>query len=194
MLDLLIQDCDSLLDLGCGMNSPLSKLKKRNNRYSLGVDIYEKYIEISKRRNIHNDYLLLDILEIDKKVPPKSFDCVLLIDVIEHLEKLDGIKILKKSEKIALKKIIIFTPNGFLHQKKYHNNIFQIHKSGWDFRIFKKLKYRVFGINGLKFIRGEKSNIKYRPIKFWYLVSKISNKFVKFFPQFAFHLLCIKEV
>ncbi|MFX1504291.1 MAG: methyltransferase domain-containing protein [Promethearchaeota archaeon] len=193
LLEELIQDCDSCLDLGCGSNSPLSKIEN-SKQYCLGVDIFENYIEISKKKKIHNDYLLLNILEIDRKIPEKSFDCVLLLDVIEHLEKLDGIKLIKKIEKIAKKKIIIFTPNGFLHQDKYDDNIYQIHRSEWNYNIFKKLNFQIYGINGLKFIRRERVCIKYKPVRFWRNFSNFSEKFVKFIPKLAFHLLCVKNI
>lgn len=188
-----IENCNTFLDLGCGYNSPLEKIKKRK-KYSLGVDIFNKYIEFSKKKKIHDDYLLLNILDIDKKIPPKSFDCVLLWDVIEHLEKLEGLKLLKKIEKIAKMKIIIFTPNGFLQQHKYDKNEYQKHKSGWDVKIFKKLNFKIYGIRGLKFLRGDFASIKYKPVNLWRLISKISNIFVKYFPQLAFQLLCIKDL
>ena len=187
-----INHCSTIIDLGCGPRSPLRKIKKEET-YALGVDIFEKYIEISKKRKIHDDYLLLNILNIDDKISPKSYDCVLLLDVLEHLTILDGIKLIKTIEKIARKKIIIFTPNGFLEQPKYHNNIYQVHLSGWNVKLLRKMGFKIYGIEGLKFIRGIGSIIKYRPFEVWVRISKLSKLFVKYFPQFAFELLCIKE-
>lgn len=189
----LIQNCDLILDLGCGKNSPLGRLKKRKN-YTVGVDIFEKYIDISKKKEIHDKYLLLNVLDIDKEISPKSFDCVILLDIIEHLKKINGLKLIKKVEKIAKKKIIISTPNGYIQQHEYHHNIYQIHKSGWDLKIFRKLNFRIYGINGLKYLRGEAAHIKYRPVVFWYLISEISTIFVKYFPIFAYQLFCVKEL
>lgn len=193
MFEKLIQNCDIILDLGCGMNSPLGRLKKRKN-YTVGVDIFEKYIDISKKKEIHDKYLLLNVLDIDKEISPKSFDCVILLEVIEHLKKLNGIKLIKKMERIATKKIIISTPNDYLQQYKYHNNIYQIHKSGWDLKILKKMNFHIYGIDGLKYFRGEAANIKYRPVVLWSLISYISSIFVKYFPIFAFQLFCVKEL
>ncbi len=190
----VIEDCDTILDLGCGGgNSILGHLKKRKS-YTLGVDIFEEYIEKSKRAKIHDKYLLLNILDIDKKQKPSSFDCVILMDVIEHLEKKEGLTVIKKMEKIARKKIVIFTPNGFLHQDEYHKNDYQIHKSGWDVNVFKKINFKIYGINGLKFIRGEYAKVKLKYADLWQKISEISNLFVKYIPQLAFQLLCVKEI
>lgn len=191
LLEEQLKDCNKVLDLGCGKCSPIRNIK-RSDIYALDVDIFPKYIELSKKEKIHDDYLLLNIMDIDKKIPPKSFDCVLLLDVIEHLTKLEGINLIKKIEKIAKKKVIIFTPNGFLHQDEYHNNIYQQHKSGWNLKFFKKMQYEIFGINGLKFIRGEIAQIKLKPFSLWSRISRSSNLLVKYFPQLAFQLFCVK--
>ncbi len=193
LLEKIISDCDTVLDLGCGSNSPIGKLRKKK-MFTLGVDIFEKYIDISKKKKIHDDYLLLNILNIDKKISINSFDCVLLLDVVEHLEKMEAIQLIKKAEKIAKKKVIISTPNEYLHQSEYSNNIYQIHKSGWDFKIFKKLNFKIYGVNGLKFIKSEMSKIKYKPLTVWYQISMFSNLFVKRFPQSAYQFLCIKKL
>lgn len=162
--------------------------------YTVGIDIFEKYIELSKKKKIHDEYILLDILNIDSKFSSNSFDCVILMDVIEHLKKSDGIKLIQKMEKIAKKKIIIFTPNGFLPQHEFHNNIYQIHKSAWNVNIFRKMNFKIYGIHGLKFIRGELAHVKRRPIEFWGDISVISYLFVKSFPKFTFQLFCVKNL
>ena len=71
------KNCKTFLDLGCGYHSPIEKIKYRNV-YSIGVDIFKKSLDVSKEKKIHDDYLQLNILDIDKEVSPKSFDCVFL--------------------------------------------------------------------------------------------------------------------
>ena len=59
-----------VLDLGCGLSEFYRFLKKNNfNVKYLGVDISEKMIEISKKRYPKNQYLLLDILVDENKIP-----------------------------------------------------------------------------------------------------------------------------
>jgi len=81
------------------------------------------------------------------------FDTILLLDVLEHLTKEDGEKIIRCLEEIARKQVIILTTVGFIPQRSLHGNIFQEHKSGWVPKEFKKLGYKVRGINGLYFLR-----------------------------------------
>jgi len=187
-----IQGCKSVLDLGCGYNSPLRFIKK--DFYSVGVDLFKDYLSKSQENKIHDHYYNINVLDIDKQFKEKSFDAVIALDLIEHLNKEDGLKLLKLMEKIAERKVIIFTPNGFLKQGKYDNNEFQEHKSGWDSREMKKLGYNVIGINGLKNLRGGYSTVKYNPRALWTLISDITQIMTRYFPRYAFQILCIKKI
>jgi len=189
-LEKQLTDMKSVLDLGCGRVSPLKDIKK--NFFSVGVDLFSEYIEKSKEQRIHNEYRLINVLEIDKVFPKKSFDAVIALDLIEHLNKEEGGLLIKKMEKLAKKKVIIFTPNGFVEQK-VKSEPFQEHKSGWSYREMKELGYKCIGINGIKFIPRERGNIILKPKKFWKIVSDISQKFVYRVPRFAFQIFCIKK-
>lgn len=183
--------CKSLLDVGCGSSSPIKSFSK--NLYCVGVDAFKLSINKSKKERIHNKYYQIDVLDIDKKFEAKSFDCVLASDLIEHLTKDEGYKLINKMERLANKKVIIFTPNGFLPQGEYDNNPWQLHKSGWTVEEFKKLGYKVIGINGWKPLRGEYASIKFWPKIFWLIISDITQLFVRENPKKAFQILCIKD-
>ncbi len=187
-----LDECKSVLDLGCGSSSPLKLFRKKF--YSVGVDISKSSVEESKKRGIHNEYFVLDVLNIDKKFSPNSFDCVIALDLIEHLEKQQGIDLIKMMEKIAKKKVIIFTPNGFLPQGEYRGNKWQVHKSGWSVKEMRERGYKVIGINGWKSLRGEKALLRFRPQFFWKIVSDITQLFVRNRPEKAFQILCIKDI
>ncbi len=189
-LEKAIGDCKTLLDVGCGNNSPIRTFSDK--LYSVGVDAFAPSIEKSKKLNIHNEYRQMDILDIDKEFEPDSFDCVLASDLIEHLEKDEGYRLIESMEKIAKKKIIIFTPNGFLPQGEYDNNPWQLHKSGWEVEEMKAKGYEVIGINGMKALRGEYAAPKYRPFFFWSIISDITQLFVRNKPEKAFQILCVK--
>ncbi|MEM2955013.1 MAG: methyltransferase domain-containing protein [Candidatus Nanoarchaeia archaeon] len=191
-LEKYLKNCNSVLDLGCGANSPIGQLKNKKF-YSVGVDIFKPNIEKSKKLKIHNKYYNISVLQIDKKFKSKSFDCVLALDLIEHLTKKQGNELIKKMEKIAKKKVIIFTPNGFVPQKEYDSNPWQVHKSGWTPDEMRKKGYKVIGINGWRPLRGECAKIKFKPEIFWLIVSIISEFFVKNNPEKAFQILCIKK-
>lgn len=191
-LEQALSNIESVLDVGCGGNSPLSRIKKKF--YSVGVDIFRPSIKKSKRVKIHDEYKLGNILKINAFFKPKSFDAVIALDVIEHLEKKDGLKLLKDMESIAKKKVIVLTPYGFTKQNPYEDNPHQVHKSGWAISDFQKLGYKVYGMRGLRFIRGECATIKYKPWFFWGTISMLSQFFVYFFPKLAYQLFAVKEI
>lgn len=187
-----LNDCNSVLDVGCGSWSPLAKVKK--NFYSEGFDIHRSSIEKIKRTKTHDKYKRGNAEKIDEFYKPKSFDAVIALDLVEHLEKNYGLNFLRKIEAIARKKIIILTPNGFTKQDAIEDNPYQIHQSGWAVEEFKKLGYKVYGMRGLKFIRGEGATIRFKPWFFWALLSTLSQILVDQFPRFAYQLLAIKEL
>lgn len=186
-----LKGIESVLDVGCGSNSPLSQVKKKF--YSLGVDIFKPSLEKSKKAKIHDDYKVGNVLKIDTYFEPKSFDAVIALDVIEHFPKSDGRQLIQIMEKIAKKKVIIFTPFGFTQQHPYEENPFQVHKSGWYIKDFQKRGYKIYGMRGFRFIRGEYATIKYKPWFFWGVVAWFSQFLVFFFPQIAYQLLAVKN-
>lgn len=134
----------------------------------------------------------MDVLDVGKKFGSNSFDCVLASDLIEHLTKEDGIRLIEVMEKIAKNKVIIFTPNGFLPQREHDNNPWQVHKSGWTVKEMKERGYKVIGINGWKPLKGEFARIKFWPKYFWMIISDITQFFMRNHPERAFQILCIK--
>lgn len=189
-----LKGMNSVLDLGCGSNSPLSKIKKIKNFFSVGVDIFKRSIEESQKKKIHDEYKVGDVLQIDKFFKKKSFDAVVALDLIEHLEKNEGLKLLKKMEGITKRKIIILTPNGFKRQDPLEDNPYQVHKSGWRVGDFRKMDYKIYGMRGLKFIRGEQATIKYKPWILWGVISTLSQVLVYKFPNLAYQLFAVKEL
>lgn len=183
--------CETFLDIGCGKNSPLQFIPKK---HSEGVDLFQASINESMSKNIHDKYHKLDVLSVGTRFRKRSFDCVVALDLIEHLEKNDGLKLLKIMETIARKKVIIYTPNGFVPQKGIDNNIYQEHKSGWTTGEMKSFGYSVKGINGWKKLRGDRATMKFRPTYFWIGISDITELYTFNHPESAYHLLCTKEI
>ena len=146
-----LKDCESVLDLGCGPSSPLQYCENIKN--SVGVETFRPYLEESKKRKIHSEYIEKRVEEID--FSEKCFDAVIMIEVLEHLSEEKGYEILKKAEKWAKKKVILSTPNGFLPQKALDGNPFQKHLSGWSKETMEELGFRCRGLAGFKFLRQE---------------------------------------
>ncbi len=186
-------NCKTLLDIGCGKNSPIHKFSKKMD-YTIGVDAFEPAIEESRKLKIHNEYKVMECKDTDNAFQENSFDCVCALDLIEHLSKKDGLKLIDSMERIARKKVIIFTPNGFLFQGIHDNNPLQPHLSGWEVDEMKDKGYRVIGIGGLKLLKGEVARIKWRPEFFWRRISLLSQIIVTNRPNLAFAILCIKDL
>lgn len=190
-LESTLRNSESILDLGCGYDSPITKLPKKI--YTVGMDIYKPTIHESKRKKIHSRYVIDNVLSADEHFKPKSFDSVVALDLIEHLTKKEGLILIKKMENIARKNIIIMTPNGFTDQDAYDKNPYQVHKSGWSANEFNKLGFEVRGMRGLKFLRGDYASLKYRPWIFWGIVATVSEYVLYFFPRYSYHLFAVKK-
>ena len=75
-------------------------------------------------------------------LPDKSVDSVFALDVIEHLEKEDGLELLRQARRVARRQVMIFTPLGYMPQtydeagKKdrwgMEGGYWQTHRSGWN--------------------------------------------------------------
>lgn len=184
-----LSGCKTVLDLGCGCNSPIRFCKVP---YSVGVEIFEPYLTESFKKAIHSEYIRADVRKINFK--PKSFDAVICIEVLEYMDKEEGLELIQKMEEWASKKIIITTPNGFIFQDTYDDNPFQEHKSGWSVEDFKKLGFEVHGLGGWKKIRGYGGTIKYKPYIFWRIVSDLTQKMTYRVPKLAFQLFAVKRL
>lgn len=186
-----LQGSDSVLDIGCGGKSPLSLLTVP---YSVGLEGYVPNVKKAKKNKTHKKIIHGDIREIDKLFNQNSFDTVIALDVIEHLTKKDGKILLRNMEKIAKKKIIIFTPNGFVPQQKHADDL-EEHLSGWKAHEMRKLGYKVYGMYGPKFLRGNDYGIKLRPKILWGLFSELVNYgYLWYSPTNATAIFCVKNI
>lgn len=175
---------NSFLDLGCGKSTPLDGLSKYV-RFSIGIDLYLPYLLESKKNGVHNDYVLADVRFLPLK--SKCFSVVAAFDLIEHLDKKDGLNVLTEMERIARRKILITTPNGFVQQGEQNGVIFQVHRSGYTVEEFKRQGFKVFGY-GFK---------GFEPLRQWrgFIISYLfTHPIVWRSPKIAFCLLCVKEL
>lgn len=181
----------SILDVGCGSHSPVGLL--RGKARLVGIDAHDGSVKKSQILGIHDEYHIHDVLKIQELFKAGSFDSVVALDLIEHLEKQDGLDLLDAMERIATKKVVVFTPNGFLSQGEYDSNPWQVHRSGWEVAEMKSRGYEVIGINGWRPLRGELGYVKHKPAWFWIIFSDISQFFVRSRPEKAFQILCVKR-
>lgn len=135
-------EIETILDAACGLSL---KSKYIPAKIRLGLDIYPEYF-----KHIEADvpYVVMkgDIRKLREYFEPKSFDLVLVLDVVEHLVKEESLDMLKQAEEIAKKAVIIETPRGFLPTNMdilgHGGHDVQTHRSGWEPEEFEKLGYK----------------------------------------------------
>jgi len=174
----------SLLDLGCGRGiiGALCRIY-RNPRRLVGVDIFDPYLEFCRKYSFYDEVIKWDLNILPLPFKDGEFDVVTAIEVIEHLPKKSGEKLLTEMERIACKRVIVSTPNVFFQQKNYDKNEYQIHKSLWTWRDFVSRGYKTYGVG--KFILLGR---RIRWLSFY--LANITWKF----PQFSSLILCIKDL
>jgi SAM-dependent methyltransferase len=183
--------CQTVLDVGCGKSSPLRFVP---NRHLVGVDGFAPAIEQARAARTHDEYALGDIKKLLELFPSTRFDACVALDVIEHLPKDDGWRLLDAMEKLAKKRVVIFTPNGFVPQHSNDGDL-QEHLSGWTAEDLRPRGYEVFGMCGPKSLRGEYHIIKYKPRAFWALVSLVTDySYTRRHPESAAAILAVKTL
>lgn len=200
LLERELKGSTKVLDLGCGPSSPISKIK--HSAITTGVDAFLPYIEQAKSNKTHTNYVFGNILEM--KFKKNSFDTVILIDVIEHMNEKDAYKLIDLASFWAAKKIIINTPNGFVKQHALDGNPLQEHLSGWPNKKMISMGFKTSGLAGFKFLRREVdhdsmsgsmiNSIRFRPKVFWFMIAIISQSLTYFIPSLAFSLFCVKRI
>lgn len=162
----VVEPVNVVLDIGPGIY-PINYFVPRLH---ILVEPHEEYVNILQvRLQDRTNFLILKgfALEVLRLLPDDSVDSVFLIDVIEHLEKPDGLQILAELDRVTRRQIVMFTPLGFMPQhveidKKdrwgFHGGDFQEHKSGWlpedfpvEWKFFVCQNYHVQDDNGKPF-------------------------------------------
>jgi hypothetical protein len=137
----------SVLDVGVGFGkygmllreylkfwSPMDELNVRTGRID-GIEIFESYIT-SGQKYYYDSIYIGNALDIMPKL--KSYDLILIIDVLEHLSHDDGQKLLTLCQKKA-DYVIISTPIKMNVQGPAFGNEFEMHRAQWHPQDFERL-------------------------------------------------------
>lgn len=188
----LDREARSVLDVGCGKSSPVHSFPGLS--YTVGVDIFEPYLRQATKAGTHHDYVRCDV----RKLPfrRKSFDVVLCLEVLEHLDKEDGHRLLQEMEEIARRQVIITTPLGKYDQASYDGNPAQQHRYLLSPPEMKEMGYRVVTL-GLRNLGGD-SGLASRLPGSLRLVSDgawvLAGPFTRCFPRWAGEMVAIKNL
>ena len=184
--------CKTVLDIGCGAAPTLRQL---GVSYCVGLEGYRPEFEAAQRLKTQDEIICGDLRNLTHYFQPGQFDACIALDVIEHLPKEDGLKLMRNMELIAKRKVVFFTPNGFLPQKQAADSDLQAHFSGWEAEEMKGHGYDVVGMLGPKSLRGEYHALKRRPKFYWGMVSTLDQLFrIHRQPEKAAAILCIKTI
>lgn len=114
-----------------------------------GIEIFQNYLTSLNKMIYDKIYIgnALDILPtLDKK-----YDLILLIDILEHFNYDDGIRLLKRCEQHG-SNTIISTPRQFFSQREMFGNPFEVHKFLYKKKHFKIIKNKFFVSNTFSLI------------------------------------------
>ena len=129
-----------VLDIGCGIR-PQTFFRPEMH---ICCEPYEEYLDVLTTQIMDGTQPRLVLLkatwgQVVDLFPRQSVDTIFLLDVIEHLEKEEGKRLLKATEPIATGQIIVFTPLGLMAQHNHDGKdawglgggSWQEHRSGW---------------------------------------------------------------
>lgn len=134
---------DTVLDLGCGILQATDRLGSCH----LAVDCFDAYLDKIKGSGPTLKWNLRDVA-LGLPFPRRSYDHVLLLDVLEHLGEHYHACLLGEAEAIARKRVVVFSPDGMMPQEAWDawglgHNPLQAHVSAVHADAFRQRGYEV---------------------------------------------------
>lgn len=135
------QNPQSILDIGVGFGKygllirdtleiPFERYHQQQWQVKLhGVEVFPAY------KNVLHDYLYDQVLYgniLDLTENISHYDVILLIDVLEHFSKTEGLQLIENLLKRTNKSLIVSTPAYPAPQEEYAGNKYEKHKSIWS--------------------------------------------------------------
>jgi len=176
-----IKKWDKVLDIGCSRGELLLQIIK-NKGFAYGIDCSDTAIRISKSITKGKKNVTIKKADI-KKIPFKSkmFDCVFLIDVVEHLYQWELIKGLNGIRRVLKNKgrIVIHTDNKLY--KLFSENI--IKSLFFLLGKYKKNEYEPLHVN-YKTLRGLKKDLVKHGFSVKGFYTKFNEKVINYYIPF----------
>jgi len=196
-------ELSAVLDVGCGPGYFFQEVRRRMRpRYAVGVDLFLPFLSACRRTMVYDDVILCDV----RALPfiRRSFDSAICTEVIEHLEKRDGVGLIHQLEGIAKQNVVISTPVGFLHEcpeydrervlqngseyLKQQNAYHSPHVSGWSPQEFRRRGYRVVGTGGHRMLSLRRAGSVSE------VLIAISHPVVHFIPEIAYQMVAQRRI
>jgi|GEM_PF-7011818 len=129
----IIENSASVLDIGCGIGDYL-KYTNANQRV-VAIEPHQPYIEKARAVAPWAEFVNANALDYFAN-STAQFDCVLMIDVIEHLEEPDARKLVAKARQATRRMLFAQIPIGDHKQDQdmwgLGGEFWQTHRSVWD--------------------------------------------------------------
>lgn len=137
---ILLTDPKSILDVGMGFGTygflarEYLELWDGKGRYDDrkvridGIEVFQKYIT-PVHDFIYDQVYIGDAIDVLPNLKA-IYDLVLIIDVLEHFDDKNGMRLLEECNERG-RNIIISTPKDMLPQKSVFGNPYETHKSHW---------------------------------------------------------------
>jgi len=181
----------SLLEVGCGTGKLMQVRHFNKCRLRVGVDVYPPYLLRCIREGLYDLCIVASATNLPFR--EKVFDAVLCVEVIEHIPKAVGSRIIMEFEKLARRQVLISTTNiskdmlDVATTDSGIENPHMVHTSWWLPEDFRRLGYKVRGV----YPRGSNSSI-FDPA--YYLSNILPLIIICYFrPEVAKAIICCKD-
>lgn len=179
----------TIVDLGCGKGIYAYLIRATKNSTGvrlIGVDKNKENIRFVNKFKVYNDTAVSFLPQMN--LVPKKVDYVLCSEVLEHLSKDKGVKLLDNIDKMCKKMAIVTTPNILFQPAG--NEDFDKHVSLWSVKEFKNRGFNVYGIG----IKIPPASGRYRLWEqLFYGIEYIATPFSWIFPQISGSLIAVKN-
>lgn len=183
------ENLNRALDVGCrfGWAGHLLAAIAGKPLKIIGLDIYEPYLQSLAAMSRMYELVKVDLETDPIPLPDNSVDVSFAIEVIEHLSKAAGYRLVSEMERVTRKGgfIYITTPNGYVHTRGRAQHL--THKSGWSVHDFQKRGFKV---------RGYSFPVRKRTGEFSRFISNLDyawTSFARVFPRFCYGLEAWKK-
>jgi len=126
-------ECGVVLDIGAGIR-PMNWYQPKFQH--ICIEPYIPYCEVLEEKG--GDKYQVCCLTAEEALRPDNFegvDAIYLLDVIEHMEKEEALRVLDLARAAAQVQVVVYTPYGFVEQTKdvwgMGGDAWQTHRSGW---------------------------------------------------------------
>lgn len=117
----------TVLDCGCGIGRWGYLLRKKGCAV-VGFDLTKSNVIEAKKLSKYSALLVADASYLPFK--EGSFDCLMAVELLEHLPKEKGVKFLEDTKRLARKLVVLSTPSGYF--EALCDLPGEIHQSGWN--------------------------------------------------------------